>query len=76
MDTSGYCTEISFREYKHLNYYLLGVEAVCLGVLAQILRHVIHWHAGSAANNAFLHKAATALRKRKKSEQAAAPNGP
>ncbi len=50
MDNTGYCREILVREYKHLNYYLLAFEVVSLGVLAQILRRVIHWHAKSTAS--------------------------
>ncbi len=47
------CEEIRYiySSYKHLNYYLLGIEVACLGVLAAVLHLVIRRHAGSKAYN-------------------------
>ena len=41
MDNTGYCRVVFYECYKGLNYCILGVEIVMLGVLALVLRNII-----------------------------------
>ena len=68
-DHSGFCTGFPFKEYKHLNYYLWGIEIAFLGVLATILHLIIRQHAGSVAHSSFMYNTAAALRQKAECNQ-------
>jgi hypothetical protein len=73
--TTG-CVPWSFSNYKHLNYYWIGIEIVCFGILAQFLRLVIRRHPSPKTYIIFLNKLASSFHKKQKSEQVVPPNGP
>lgn len=44
MDTTGYCTMVTIKKYKHLNFYALGIETAILGITALLLRGFLRRH--------------------------------
>ena len=63
------------KQFKHLNYCVLGFEFILLGLLGVILRGVIRRHEASLCYEAQPPVMATLLKKMKESEQGGTSNG-
>ena len=63
------------KQFRHLNYCVLGIEIILLGLMGVILRGVIRRHEASLCYEPIPPVMATFLKRMKRSEQAAASDG-